>query len=215
MPPKHVTFAAMNTNPTPPFGPYHIILASGSPRRRQLLADAGLSFQVKVSNVDEDFPPDLPVAEVAAYLARRKARSIYDSEPIGEQDIILAADSTVVMGNAIYNKPENYAGAVQMLQALSGQQHQVITGVCLLSRHQEVVFSDIAEVYFDVLSPQDIEYYVRTFEPYDKAGAYGIQEWIGLCRVRRIEGTFSNIMGLPVPKVLEALRAFAPPPKDS
>ena len=164
-----------------------LILASQSPRRRQLLEQAGFTFEVKTKPIDESFPEDMPVDEVAGYLARRKAHAA--REFITGEEILLTADSVVILGDAIYNKPEDAADARRILRALSGRVHRVITGVCLLSRDKERVFSGESRVHFAELTDEEIDYYIRTCRPFDKAGAYAIQEWIGLCKIDVIEGT--------------------------
>ncbi|MCH2083004.1 MAG: Maf family protein [Saprospiraceae bacterium] len=183
-----------------------IILASKSPRRSQLLSQAGFQFEIKTKEVQEDFPETMPVEDVAEYLAIKKARA--SKEVIKEGEILLAADSVVILNNVIYGKPKDRADAQQILKALSGQQHQVITGVCLLSQNKQVSFSGISKVYFKELTTEEIDFYIDTYQPYDKAGAYAIQEWIGLCKIRKIEGTYANIMGLPVDLVFEHLAEF-------
>ena len=184
---------------------HKLILASKSPRRSFLLQQAGLEFTVQSVDIDEtDSPADLPVDEVAAYLAQRKARAA--AHFITHDEIVLAADSIVIVEDTIFGKPEDYADAVRILQALSGRMHRVITGVCLLSKTREIVFSEVAKVYFAELSAAEIDFYVKNCQPYDKAGAYAIQEWIGLCKITSIEGTYANIMGLPVHRVYETLR---------
>lgn len=183
-----------------------LILASKSPRRSQLLREAGFSFTVKNLDVDESFPPEMPVEEVAAYLARRKALAC--AHFIEDREILLAADSVVIIDGKIYNKPDDFADAFRMIRLLSGRQHSVITGVCLLGAEQERSFSDRTEVYFESLDDSEIEYYINTCRPFDKAGAYGVQEWIGLCKIRRIEGSYANVMGLPVHRVYAELQAF-------
>lgn len=183
-----------------------LILASGSPRRQQLLREAGIPFEVRVREVDESFPSDLPPEKVAAFLARKKA--LASRSFLRKDEILLTADSTVLLGETILNKPVDYGEAVGFLRALSGQMHRVVTGVCLMDSRKERVFSDISRVYFHELSAEEIDYYVSRYEPYDKAGAYAIQEWIGLCRVRKIEGSYFNVMGLPVDRVYEALKKF-------
>lgn len=181
-----------------------LILASKSPRRSQLLREAGFDFVVHAFDVDESFPADMPVEEVAPWLAQNKARAA--AHLIQNREIILAADSVVILDNVIYNKPENREDAHRMLRQLSGQMHTVITGVCLLAKEKETVMSGVTKVWFDHLSDAEIAYYVDTYKPYDKAGSYGAQEWIGHCKIRRIEGTFPNVMGLPVDLVYEALK---------
>ena len=183
-----------------------IILASQSPRRRQLLEQAGFTFEIKTKPIDESFPDDMPVDEVAAYLARRKAYAA--REFLTGDEVLLTADSVVILGDTIYNKPEDAEDARRILRALSGQVHRVITGVCLLSKDKERVFSGESRVHFAELADEEIDYYIHTCQPFDKAGAYAIQEWIGLCKIDRIEGTYANIMGLPVDLVYREMGAF-------
>lgn len=183
-----------------------IILVSQSPRRRQLLQQAGFHFEVKPQEADESFPEDMPVDEVAPFLALRKARAARHF--LTGDEVLLAADSVVILGGAIYNKPADAADARRILRALSGQVHRVITGVCLLSKVKERVFSGESRVHFARLSDEEIDYYIRTCQPFDKAGAYAIQEWIGLCKIDRIEGTYSNIMGLPMDLVYKEMADF-------
>jgi len=183
-----------------------IILASQSPRRQQLLRQAGFQFDVKVNPINEDFPDDMPLDEVASFLAHNKAQAA--SHFLDEETILLTADSVVIVGNTILNKPADEQEATSMLRQLSDQMHRVITGVCLLSETKERVFSEEAKVYFDKLSEEEIEYYVEKYQPFDKAGGYAIQEWIGLCKINKIEGTYSNIMGLPMQRVYQELLKF-------
>lgn len=184
-----------------------LILASQSPRRSFLLKQAGFEFEIRPVDIDEEnYPADLPVDEVAPYLAYHKALAAKTF--IQNNEIILTADSVVILAGEIYGKPLDHADAARILRALSGNMHRVITGVCLLSSDKEVVFSDVANVYFDKLTDAEIEYYINNYKPFDKAGAYAIQEWIGLCKILKIEGTYANIMGLPVHLVYEQLRDF-------
>ncbi|MBC7775279.1 MAG: septum formation protein Maf [Phycisphaerae bacterium] len=183
-----------------------LILASKSPRRSQLLREAGFSFTLQTFDVDESFPPEMPPEEVAPWLAQRKAQAA--AHLIQEDEIILAADSVVILDGKIYNKPADYEEAFNMIRALSGRQHTVVTGVCLLSKEKEKVFAGLTKVWFSELSDDEIDYYIRTCEPFDKAGSYGAQDWIGHCKITRIEGTFQNVMGLPVDLVYAALRGF-------
>ncbi len=184
-----------------------IILASKSPRRKQLLEQAGFNFTIHALDVDESFPDDMPKVEVAPYLARKKAQAAKE-EVLTKDSIILAADSVVILNNKIYEKPRDYDDAVYILRQLSGQLHQVITGVCLLSEKHEKTFAGKSDVQFLPLSDEEIHYYVTHFQPFDKAGAYAIQEWIGLCKIAYIKGTYANIMGLPVEMVYDALKEF-------
>jgi septum formation protein len=182
-----------------------LLLASKSPRRSQLLREAGFEFQVVELDTKEDFDPNMPIEEVAPMLAQRKA--LAGKHLLSGTTILLAADSTVLIDQQILNKPADYNEAVQMLRLLSGRQHTVVTGVCLLSLEKEVVFSGHTKVWFDELSEQEIEYYLQTYRPYDKAGAYGAQEWIGHCKISKMEGSYPNVMGLPVDLVYKALQA--------
>ena len=183
-----------------------LILASKSPRRKQLLEMAGIPFEIKTKEVEENYPEDMPVMDVAPYLAQKKARACQNF--IQDDEIILAADSVVIQGDNIYGKPTDAADARRIISELSGKMHWVITGVCLLSAEKETVFAGKAKVYFEEISEAEIAYYVEKYKPFDKAGAYAIQEWIGLCKINRIEGTYSNIMGLPMEMVYKELVAF-------
>lgn len=184
-----------------------IILASKSPRRSQLLTQAGFLFTVKTKEVEEDFPADMPADDVAPYLAEKKALACADFLET-EDEILLSADSVVILDEKIYGKPVDFEDAAQILRELSGRVHRVITGVCFLSKTKKRVFSEVAHVHFQPLSEEEIKFYVEAYQPYDKAGAYAVQEWIGLCKVSKIEGTFSNIMGLPMESVFRELEAF-------
>lgn len=183
---------------------YQIILASKSPRRSQLLSQAGIPFRVEALNVEENYPADMPVEEVPVFLAQKKARAAR-SLLKADQEVILAADSVVILDNKIYEKPVDVADAKRILSELSGREHRVITGVCLISKDQEIAFGDTTKVKFAHLSGPEIDYYIRHYQPFDKAGSYAIQEWIGLCKIEKIEGTYANVMGLPVERVWRAL----------
>ncbi|MEM8585431.1 MAG: Maf family nucleotide pyrophosphatase [Bacteroidota bacterium] len=177
-----------------------IVLASKSPRRSELLERAGLPFRVETREVEEIYPDDLPAMEVAPYLARLKAHACMDFLS-GKDEILLTADSVVVLDNTIYGKPRDKTHAQDTLRKISGRVHTVVTGICLKTAEREMVRSARAQVHFEPLSEEEINYYIEHYQPYDKAGAYAIQEWIGLCKVRKIEGTYDNIMGLPVAMV--------------
>jgi nucleoside triphosphate pyrophosphatase len=183
-----------------------IILASKSPRRSQLLKEAGFDFVIKTKEVEESYPADLEVEKVAEYLAKKKAYAA--KEFIEKDSVLLTADSIVTLENEIYGKPKNADDAFRILRELSGKVHKVITGVCLLSLTKERSFSSISKVHFEQLSDEEIRNYIEEFQPFDKAGAYAIQEWIGLCKISKIEGLYSNIMGLPVAEVYKELREF-------
>ena len=180
-----------------------IVLASQSPRRKQLLEWAEVPFEIVVQDTDERFPPGLDPAEVAVYIARNKAMAVQAKRPAG--DIILAADTIVVLDDHIIGKPVHREDAVSILLALSGEKHRVITGVVIRKDEVETAFADITEVEFHKLSVNEIEYYVDHYKPYDKAGAYAIQEWIGVIGIKSIHGDFYNVMGLPVSRVVRAL----------
>lgn len=180
-----------------------IILASKSPRRSQLLAQAGFSFQVRSKDVEESYSDDLSPKEVPLFLAEKKATAC--KEFLKKGHIILAADTIVAKGKKIYEKPKDRADAVRILSKLSGKWHEVVTGVCLLSKKKKISFIGVSRVKLEKLSATEIDYYVDKYQPYDKAGAYAIQEWIGLCKISKIEGTYSNIMGLPVDLVYQYL----------
>jgi septum formation protein len=182
-----------------------LILASNSPRRQQLMRDAGFEFTVKVKDTDEDFPKTMPAIEVPAYLARKKAEAF--SQEVGNQ-IILTADTIVVIDNEILNKPKDELEAFQMLRKLSGRQHQVITGVCIMTQENTESFIDIANVFFRELTDIEIDYYIKTCRPFDKAGAYGVQDFIGMVGIPRMEGSYFTVMGLPVHKVYERLSKY-------
>jgi septum formation protein len=183
-----------------------IILASQSPRRKQLLEWAEIPFEIIVRETDEHFPPGMAPAEVAVYIARNKAYAVQDAIPPGR--LILAADTIVVLGDHIIGKPVHREDAVSMLLALSGERHRVITGVVLRRGDREVCFHDETQVDFHPLTEAEIEFYVDKYRPYDKAGAYAIQEWIGVVGIRCIQGDFYNVMGLPVSRVVQAIRTF-------
>lgn len=180
--------------------PYRLILASQSPRRRQLLADAGIEFELAPRfECEESFPEDMPADEVAEYLSRLKSEAY--PEPLGERDILLTADTVVIACDRILGKPADRAEAIAMISMLSGCEHDVVTGVTLRTSTRTHSFSVQSKVRFRCLDEEEIAYYVDTYRPYDKAGAYGIQEWIGYVGIEGIEGSFYNVMGLPVQRL--------------
>jgi len=183
-----------------------IILASQSPRRKQLLEWAEVPFEIHVKETDERFPPGLEPAEVAIYIARNKALAVQKEREPG--DIILAADTIVVLGDNIIGKPVHREDAVSILLALSGETHQVITAVVIRKGEEETAFADTTAVEFHRLSVKEIEFYVDKYKPYDKAGAYAIQEWIGVVGIKSIHGDFYNVMGLPVSRVVRELQKY-------
>jgi septum formation protein len=183
-----------------------LILASQSPRRKQLLEWAEVSFDIVVSDADESFPAGLLPEEVAVFIARQKAAAVAAQD---QKRIILAADTIVVLGSDIIGKPLDREDAISILTRLSGNRHQVITGVVIRRGDREEVFADTTEVEFHPLTREQVIYYVDNYRPYDKAGAYAIQEWIGVTGIRSINGDFYNVMGLPVSRVVQALREFS------
>ena len=183
-----------------------LLLASGSPRRQYLLKEAGFDFTVEQSGADESFPSDMPLEQVARYLAARKAEVF---RPRLRDEIVVAADTVVILGDQILNKPQDRPEAIRMLTDLSGQTHRVMTGVCILSREKEEAFDDTTLVTFKTLTPAEIEYYVDNYKPYDKAGAYGAQDWIGMVAIARIEGSYFNVMGLPIHQVYQHLVSWS------
>ncbi|MEP6675835.1 MAG: Maf family protein [Ferruginibacter sp.] len=183
-----------------------IILASQSPRRKQLLEWAEVSFDIIVKETDESYPEKLNPDEIAMHIAKNKAIVIQQQN---NSDIpVLAADTIVVLNNRIIGKPKDRDDAIAILSALAGQQHQVITGVVILSGNKEIIFADTTVVEFYPLSAEQISFYVDKYKPYDKAGAYAIQEWIGVVGIKSIRGDFYNVMGLPVSRVLQALQTL-------
>lgn len=184
-----------------------IILASASPRRKQLLELAEILFEVKVSDIDESYPEGLLPAEIAIHIASNKARAVQQKIDIEKNSplMILAADTVVVLENGIIGKPLDRQNAIEILSKLSGRIHKVITGVCILNGFEEKIFSEETEVAFHELTLVQIEYYIDNYEPYDKAGAYAIQEWIGAVGIKSIKGDFYNVMGLPISRVVQEL----------
>lgn len=180
------------------------VLASQSPRRKQLLEWAEVDFQVIVEPTAETFPPHLSPEDVAVYIARQKAAAVRNRTP----KTIIAADTIVVAGSEIIGKPKNGPDAVSILQKLSGRHHRVVTGVVIHGSEKEISFADVTDVEFHALTTAQIQFYVDKYKPYDKAGAYAIQEWIGVVGIKRINGDFYNVMGLPVSRVVQALKEF-------
>ena len=185
---------------------YPLVLASGSPRRKQLMTDAGFRFTIETRPTDEVFPAEMPANEVAEYLARQKAAEFVAD--LGNR-LVLCADTVVILDDQILNKPRDAADAHRMIRSLSGRSHRVRTGVCLLSPAGMESFTDEATVFFVSLTDSEIEYYIRECAPFDKAGAYGAQDFIGLVGIERLEGSFYTVMGLPTHRVYQALTKFA------
>ena len=180
----------------------NIILASGSPRRQELFKELGLDFSIQVKEVEEVFPSSLKESAITNYLAELKAAAFID---LAENDIVITADTIVWLNNKAIEKPKDKQHAIEMLKELSGKGHKVITSICIKTFDSQKVFYNETMVYFKALTIEEIFYYVEKFEPFDKAGAYGIQEWIGFIGVTKIEGSYFNVMGLPVHKLYEEL----------
>ncbi len=189
------------------FKDYHIILASNSPRRKELLRGLDIAFDVRVQpDIAEDYPADTAPADVAGYISREKADAYKDT--IAENELVITADTVVIVENEILGKPHDDAEAKEMLHKISGRKHQVVTGVCLTTTEKQRCFSVSTDVTFKNLKEEEIDYYIETYSPLDKAGAYGIQEWIGYIGVTALEGSYFNVMGLPVQRIWEELNRF-------
>lgn len=187
--------------------PYQLILASQSPRRQQLLGDLDLPFTTLViKDINESYPDDLSATKVAAYLSEKKAQAY--RENLKDNALVITADTVVIANDKVLGKPKDKADAVKILHTLSGNTHLVITGVTLTSKQKSETFSAVTEVTFSSLSDDEIDYYIDKYKPYDKAGAYGIQEWIGYIGVEHINGSYFNVMGLPVHQLYQALKEF-------
>jgi septum formation protein len=185
---------------------YNYILASKSPRRNQLFKSLGIEFEIIIKEVEEKYPNTLTKEEIPVFLAELKAKPFLHD--INGNDLVITADTIVWLNGKVLGKPKDKKDAIQMLQQLSGNEHQVITGVCLTSCDKQISFSSISNVHFKNLTHKEIEHYVSEFKPFDKAGAYGIQEWIGLIGISHIEGSFYNVMGLPVQRLYEEIQKF-------
>lgn len=186
---------------------YRIVLASKSPRRQQLLAGMDLSFQILGKETDESFPSAMPLEQVATYLCEKKAEA-FDASELPENYLLITADTVVLVDGVILNKPADAQEASSMLQLLSDNWHEVITGICLKSASHKKVFSELSRVKFGRLEKEEILKYVESYRPFDKAGSYGIQEWIGYIGIETIEGSFYNVMGLPTHRLYLELKAF-------
>lgn len=183
----------------------NLILASNSPRRKEILHHAGFDFTVMVKEIDESFSSEMPIIDVAPYLAEKKANEF--ALEIGE-NIVLTADTIVAVDNEILNKPANKKEAIEMLQKLSGRKHLVHTGCCLLTKTECFKFVDTTEVTFKMLTNNEIEYYIETCKPFDKAGAYGVQDFIGMIGIDKIEGSYFTVMGLPIHRVYKEMEKY-------
>lgn len=184
---------------------YALVLGSNSPRRKQFLTDLGLTFVVRASDIEENYPPELQGAAITDFIAKLKADAIALTH---DKEILITSDTTVWSEGQSLGKPVDRQEAIAMLQRLSGKMHEVITSICLKTTQKEHVFHVVTAVHFKTLSLEQIEYYIDQYQPYDKAGAYGIQEWIGLVGIERINGSYTNIVGLPTTELMEELIQF-------
>ncbi|RTY84484.1 septum formation protein Maf [Flavobacterium sp. ZB4P23] len=182
---------------------YTLILASGSPRRQQFFKDLDLDFEIRLKEIEEIYPPELKAYEITNYLAELKA-SAFDGE-LQSNEILITSDTIVWYNNKALGKPKNEQDAFEILKSLSNATHQVITSVCFKTNEKVVLLHEITKVTFNTLSEESIRYYIENYKPYDKAGAYGIQEWIGFIGVSKIEGSYANVMGMPTDKVYDYL----------
>jgi len=190
---------------------HRIILASNSPRRKELLAGIGIDFEVRVlQGIDESYPADLPIQDTAEYISRKKAAAY--REQLADDELVITADTIVVLDDEVMGKPADEQEASSMLHKLSGRTHQVITGVTLTTKERQQSFSVLTDVTFKQLSDEEIDYYITHYHPMDKAGAYGIQEWIGYIGVTGLSGSYFNVMGLPVQRIYEALKTYGVSP---
>ena len=186
---------------------FKIILASNSPRRKELLSGLDVDFEVRVlAGIDESYPASLPTMQIAEYISKKKAAAYRETMAVDE--LVITADTVVILGDEVMGKPKDDAEACRMLRELSGQTHQVITGVTLTTMQRQISFSVKTDVTFKELTNEEIHYYVEKYHPMDKAGAYGIQEWIGHIGVTGLRGSFYNVMGLPIQRIYEALKMF-------
>lgn len=188
------------------FPAYNYILASKSPRRQELLKSIELDFRIEIKEIDETYPDSLRKEEIPVYLAKLKAEAFVNE--LNVNDLLITADTIVWLNGKVLGKPADADEAKKMLRLMSGKEHQVYTGVCLTSVSKQISFSDVSNVRFKELSESEIDYYVENFKPFDKAGAYGIQEWIGYIGITHIEGSFFNVMGLPVQKLYGEIMRF-------
>ena len=185
---------------------YQLILASQSPRRQEMLKELGVNFEIRIKEVDEIYPDGLSAIEIPVYLAELKASAFLDD--IKDKDLVITADTIVCIDDWILGKPKDRADAVKMLKALSGRSHKVVSGVCLTSLKKKLSFSTTTDVHFKVLTDEEINYYIDNYKPFDKAGAYGIQEWIGFIGIDGIEGSYFNVVGLPIQRLYQELSTF-------
>ena len=188
------------------FKNYNFILGSNSPRRKEILKEIGLEFSIYPSNINENFNKEIELKDIPVFLAEKKANAL--KKKLKENDILITADTIVIYKNELLSKPENTYQAKEMLEKLSGKSHKVITGVCLSSKNIKSIFSCETIVTFNDLNKFEIEFYINKYNPFDKAGSYGIQEWIGLIGVKKIEGSYTNVVGLPASMLYSKLKKF-------
>ncbi len=186
--------------------PYKLVLGSASPRRQELLKSLGFEFTTKPINANEDFSPELKAQQIPIYLAEKKANAYPDQ--LKENELLITSDTIVWCEGKVLNKPADFEEGKKMLELLSGKMHEVFTAVCLKSKNKQITFYDASKVYFKKLKTEEIEYYLNNYSPYDKAGGYGVQDWIGYIGIDKIEGSFYNVMGLPVKVLYEELIRF-------
>ena len=188
------------------FKNHRIILASGSPRRQQFLKELDVDFEIQLKDIEEIYPEHLQAEEITNFLAKLKAEAFVSD--LQNNDILITSDTIVWLNNKALGKPKDYEDAFEMLTEMSGKTHKVITSVCIKTTEKEVVFHDETLVTFAELSPEEIKYYLNNYKPFDKAGSYGIQEWIGLVAIQKIEGSYANVVGLPTHRLYEELMKF-------
>lgn len=186
---------------------YDVILASKSPRRQELLAGMGVKFRVMTRDVVEDYPPLLPAVDVPAFLSRKKA-SAFEKNELPENYLVIASDTVVIIDNQILGKPKDTDDATRMLRLLSGQTHKVVSGVTIKTKDVTETFSAVSDVTFNILNDNEIHFYIEKYRPFDKAGAYGVQEWVGYIGVSAVKGSFYNVMGLPTQMLYQTLKKF-------
>lgn len=186
---------------------YRVVLASNSPRRKELLAGLGIDFTVRtLSDIDENYPDTLRGEEIPIYISGKKAEAY--KKTMADDELIITADTIVYDNHQVLGKPHSHEEAIQMLRELSGHAHEVITGVTIVTKQKTIQFASTSKVFFASLTDEEITYYVNTYQPFDKAGSYGIQEWIGFVAVTRIEGSYFNVMGLPIQRLYTELKNF-------
>lgn len=186
---------------------YDVILASKSPRRQELLAGMGVNFRVMTCDVVEDYPSSLPAVDVPAFLSRKKA-SAFETNELPENHLVIASDTVVIIDNQILGKPKDTDDAARMLRLLSGRTHKVVSGVTIKTKDVTETFSAVSDVTFNILNDNEIHFYIEKYHPFDKAGAYGVQEWIGYIGVSAVKGSFYNVMGLPTQMLYQTLKKF-------